>query len=91
MEMQAASLSLEDIFMQLTQDEPPVRSLDGTVDADHLENNCMRNIWVIAKREFKLYFISPIAYAVMFLILFVLGLIFYSSFFCCFHTAVCPQ
>ncbi|GAP20508.1 ABC transporter permease subunit [Leptolinea tardivitalis] len=41
----------------------------------------MRNIWVIAKREFKLYFISPIAYAVMFLILFVLGLIFYSSFY----------
>lgn len=33
LEMQAASLSLEDIFMQLTQDEPARPSLDGTVDA----------------------------------------------------------
>jgi ABC-2 type transport system ATP-binding protein len=33
LEMQAASLSLEDIFMQLTQDEPDRPSLDGTVDA----------------------------------------------------------
>ncbi|HEX7555515.1 MAG TPA: ABC transporter permease subunit, partial [Leptolinea sp.] len=41
----------------------------------------MRNIWIIAKREFKLYFISPIAYAVMFLILLILGLIFYASFY----------
>lgn len=37
----------------------------------------MRNIWIIAKREFKQYFISPIAYAVMFLILLILGLLFY--------------
>jgi len=41
----------------------------------------MRNIWVIAKREFKQYFISPIAYAVMFLFLLVLGLIFYANFY----------
>jgi ABC-2 type transport system ATP-binding protein len=33
LEMQAASLSLEDIFMQLTQDEPVRPSLDGSVDA----------------------------------------------------------
>ena len=41
----------------------------------------MRNIWIIAKREFKQYFISPIAYAVMFLFLLVLGLIFYANFY----------
>lgn len=36
----------------------------------------MRNIWTIAKREFDNYFTSPIAYAVAFLFLTVLGLIF---------------
>jgi ABC-2 type transport system permease protein len=41
----------------------------------------MRNIWIIAKREFKQYFISPIAYAVMFLVLLILGLIFYANFY----------
>jgi ABC-2 type transport system permease protein len=39
----------------------------------------MRNIWTIAKREFKLFFISPIAYAVAFMILLILGIIFYSN------------
>jgi ABC-2 type transport system permease protein len=37
----------------------------------------MRNIWTIAKREFNLYFISPIAYVVAFMILLIVGLIFY--------------
>jgi ABC-2 type transport system permease protein len=41
----------------------------------------MRNIWVIAKRELKQYFSSPIAYAVMFLILLILGIIFYGDMF----------
>jgi ABC-2 type transport system permease protein len=36
----------------------------------------MRNVWTIAKREYDHYFISPIAYVVAFMILFVLGLIF---------------
>jgi ABC-2 type transport system permease protein len=36
----------------------------------------MRNIWIIAKREFNHYFISPIAYVVAFLILFTVGFIF---------------
>jgi len=36
----------------------------------------MRNIWIIAKREFDHYFISPIAYVVAFLILFVIGILF---------------
>jgi gliding motility-associated transport system permease protein len=36
----------------------------------------MRNIWVIAKREFDHYFISPIAYVVAFLILLTTGIIF---------------
>jgi ABC-2 type transport system permease protein len=36
----------------------------------------MRNIWIIAKREYNHYFISPIAYVVAFLILFAIGLLF---------------
>src|SRR5688572_11900395 len=36
----------------------------------------MRNIWTIANKEFSQYFISPIAYAVAFLVLSVVGLIF---------------
>lgn len=36
----------------------------------------MRNIWTIAKREFNLYFISPVAYTIGFLFLFIVGLIF---------------
>lgn len=37
----------------------------------------MRNIWTIAKREYNQYFISPIAYVVAFMILLIVGLIFY--------------
>ena len=36
----------------------------------------MRNIWTIANREYKHYFISPIAYIVALLILLVLGIYF---------------
>ena len=36
----------------------------------------MRNIWIIAKREYNHYFISPIAYVVGFMILLVIGIIF---------------
>jgi ABC-2 type transport system permease protein len=39
----------------------------------------MRNIWIIARREFKVYFISPIAYAIAFVILLIMGLIFYAN------------
>jgi ABC-2 type transport system permease protein len=35
----------------------------------------MRNIWVIAKREYKLYFDTPLAYAVALIILFTVGVI----------------
>lgn len=37
----------------------------------------MRNIWTIAKREYKHYFISPIAYALAAGLLFILGAGFY--------------
>jgi len=37
----------------------------------------MRNIWVIAEKEYKHYFISPIAYAVAFAVLLFLGVILY--------------
>jgi ABC-2 type transport system permease protein len=36
----------------------------------------MRNIWTIAKREYKIYFSSPLAYIVMLIILGVIGAIF---------------
>jgi ABC-2 type transport system permease protein len=39
----------------------------------------MRNIWTIAKREYKSYFISPIAYVVAFLFLLIIGYFFNSS------------
>jgi ABC-2 type transport system permease protein len=39
----------------------------------------MRNIWTIARREYKLYFSTPMAYLVAFLYLIVLGLIFYTT------------
>jgi ABC-2 type transport system permease protein len=36
----------------------------------------MRNIWTIAKREYNLYFISPVAYVVAFLFMAIVALIF---------------
>ncbi len=37
----------------------------------------MRNIWTIANREYKLYFSNPTAYMLSFMILFVVGILFY--------------
>lgn len=39
----------------------------------------MRNIWVIAQKEFKSFFISPVAYAIVFAVLLILGIIFYGG------------
>lgn len=39
----------------------------------------MRNIWVIAEKEYKHYFISPVAYAIAFMILLVVGILFYAN------------
>ena len=39
----------------------------------------MRNLWTIARREYKLYFSTPMAYLLAFLYLLVLGLIFHST------------
>lgn len=41
----------------------------------------MRNIWIIAKREYDHYFISPIAYVVAFAILLAIGVVFAINFF----------
>ena len=40
----------------------------------------MRNVWTVAKREFNMYFASPVAYAIAFVVLIVLGLFFYADF-----------
>jgi ABC-2 type transport system permease protein len=39
----------------------------------------MRNIWTIAKREFRQYFISPVAYIVAFMLFLILGIFFYAN------------
>jgi ABC-2 type transport system permease protein len=39
----------------------------------------MRNIWTIAKREFGLYFSTPIAYFVAIFIMLILGFLFYNN------------
>jgi ABC-2 type transport system permease protein len=39
----------------------------------------MRNIWTIARREYKLYFNGPIAYAVAFLFFLVMGVFIYNQ------------
>lgn len=39
----------------------------------------MRNIWTIGHREFKLYFGSPAAYMIAFMILLILGIIFFAN------------
>ena len=39
----------------------------------------MRNIWIIARREYKLFFISPVAYVMAFVFMLILGWFFYSA------------
>jgi len=39
----------------------------------------MRNVWIIARKEYKSFFASPIAYAVAFVFMFVLGYEFFRS------------
>src|SRR5260221_8214010 len=40
----------------------------------------MRNVWTVAKREFNMYFASPVAYAFGFVVLLVMGVFFFSDF-----------
>ena len=37
----------------------------------------MHNVWIVARREFRHYFVSPIAYAVALFLFVVLGILFY--------------
>jgi ABC-2 type transport system permease protein len=39
----------------------------------------MRNIWTIAQRELKLYFNTPAAYMIAFMIFLIIGIIFYAN------------
>lgn len=39
----------------------------------------MRNVWIIARREYKLFFSSPVAYVVAFFFMILLGYFFYSA------------
>jgi ABC-2 type transport system permease protein len=47
--------------------------------AENREKRGRRNIWTIASREYKLYFASPAAYLVAFVMLLVLGILFYAN------------
>ena len=40
----------------------------------------MRNVWTVAKREFNMYFASPVAYAFGFVVLLVMGVFFFADF-----------
>ncbi|MBI4768855.1 MAG: hypothetical protein HY784_00190 [Chloroflexi bacterium] len=51
----------------------------------------MRNVWVIARREFNQYFVSPLAYAIAFLIFLILGVLFYASLAYAFQTQQPPD
>jgi ABC-2 type transport system permease protein len=37
----------------------------------------MQNVWIIARREYKQFFVSPVAYVVAFFFMILLGLLFY--------------
>jgi ABC-2 type transport system permease protein len=50
----------------------------------------MRNIWVIAEREYKHYFISPIAYIFAFAILLFLGVLFFANMLAAFSQQYAP-
>ncbi len=39
----------------------------------------MRNIWTIARREYTYYFSNPVAYLVAFMILLIMGILFYAN------------
>jgi ABC-2 type transport system permease protein len=39
----------------------------------------MRNVWTIARREYKLFFINPVAYVVAFFFMIILGFMFYNG------------
>jgi len=41
----------------------------------------MKSVWTIAKKEFKNYFVSPVAYIVIGVFLIVVGWFFFSTFF----------
>jgi len=51
----------------------------------------MRNIWTIARREYNLYFDTPMAYMVAFLYLVVLGVIFYYNLLTAMYQQYAPQ
>ncbi|BAJ63892.1 MULTISPECIES: ABC transporter permease subunit [Anaerolinea] len=39
----------------------------------------MRNIWIIARKEFKQFFVSPVAYAIALAIFLIMGVLFYAT------------
>ena len=65
MELRPAHLSLEEIFLQLTTSDT---SADG--------RRRMRNVWAVAMRELRSYFLSPLAYVVIALFLALSGYLF---------------
>ncbi len=48
----------------------------------------MRNVWIIARREYKLFFISPVAYVVAFFFMLILGIFFFINLMQAFNQSV---
>ena len=75
-------MSLEEIFLQVTTDEPARgggagRASDRGTGAEASQMNSMRNILAIAGKELRSYFASPIAYIIIGLFALLFGWFFY--------------
>ena len=73
-------MSLEEIFLQLTTEETPqgeatpVEAPQGQ-EATRMANT-LRNIWAIAGKELRSYFVSPVAWVMMGLFALIFGVFF---------------
>ncbi len=50
----------------------------------------MKNIWIITRRELGLYFSTPAAYLIAFVILLILGILFYANLLAAFMNQFAP-
>ena len=72
-------MSLEEIFLHVTTDEPAERRLrvQQRVTQRRQTVTAIRNIFAIAGKELRSYFASPIAYVIIGLLALLFGWFFY--------------